>query len=349
MPYQKVEFEFPDPDAVETSTEIEIEPSSEIEVDISGNEKPVAETEVEPEPEPEPEPELEIIDDTPEKDRNRTPSEPPEAVTKEELDNYSDKVRNRIQHFSKGYHDERREKEAAQRERDELEQAMRNVLAENKNLKDTVTQNQETLLTQAKSTVETELAAARNSIKKAHEEGDSEALVKAQEHLTNIALKKDSILKLEQESLQSQQNQVQDNTNVQPQVNRPPPDPKAVAWKEKNTWFGGANYQPETAFALGLHKEITEVEQISADSEEYYEKLNSRMQEKFPELFEGTNEQEVKAPAAKPRNVVAPATRSTAPKKIRLTQTQVALAKRLGLTPAQYAKQVAIDMRNNNG
>ena len=347
MPYQKVEFEFPDPDAVETSTEIEIEPSSEIEVDISGNEKPVAETVVEPEPEPEPE--LEIIDDTPEKDRNRTPSEPPEAVTKEELDNYSDKVRNRIQHFSKGYHDERREKEAAQRERDELEQAMRNVLAENKNLKDTVTQNQETLLTQAKSTVETELAAARNSIKKAHEEGDSEALVKAQEHLTNIALKKDSILKLEQESLQSQQNQVQDNTNVQPQVNRPPPDPKAVAWKEKNTWFGGANYQPETAFALGLHKEITEVEQISADSEEYYEKLNSRMQEKFPELFEGTNEQEVKAPAAKPRNVVAPATRSTAPKKIRLTQTQVALAKRLGLTPAQYAKQVAIDMRNNNG
>ena len=100
MPYQKVEFEFPDPDAVETSTEIEIEPSSEIEVDISGNEKPVAETVVEPEPEPEPEPELEIIDDTPEKDRNRTPSEPPEAVTKEELDNYSDKVRNRIQHFS---------------------------------------------------------------------------------------------------------------------------------------------------------------------------------------------------------------------------------------------------------
>ena len=349
MPYQKVEFEFPDPDAVETSTEIEIEPSSEIEIDISGSEKPVAETVVEPEPEPEPEPELEIIDDTPEKDRNRTPSEPPEAVTKEELDNYSDKVRNRIQHFSKGYHDERREKEAAQRERDELEQAMRNVLAENKSLKDTVTQNQETLLTQAKSTVETELAAARNSIKKAHEEGDTEALVKAQENLTNIALKKDSILKLEQESLQPQQNQVQDNTNVQPQVNRPPPDPKAVAWKEKNTWFGGANYQPETAFALGLHKEITEVEQISADSEEYYEKLNSRMQEKFPELFEGTNEQEVKAPATKPRNVVAPATRSTAPKKIRLTQTQVALAKRLGLTPAQYAKQVAIDMRNNDG
>jgi|TARA_E500000331_G_scaffold290568_1_gene286634 hypothetical protein len=347
MPFQKVEFEFPDEQ--EVNTDIEIEPSSEIEIDISGSEKPVAETVVEPEPEPEPEPELEIIDDTPEKDRNRTPSEPPEAVTKEELDNYSDKVRNRIQHFSKGYHDERREKEAAQRERDELEQAMRNVLAENKNLKDTVTQNQETLLTQAKSTVETELATARNNIKKAHEEGDSEALVKAQENLTNIALKKDSILKLEQESLQSQQNQVQDNTNVQPQVNRPPPDPKAVAWKEKNVWFGGANYQPETAFALGLHKEITEVEQISADSEEYYEKLNSRMQEKFPELFEGTNEQEVKAPAAKPRNVVAPATRSTAPKKIRLTQTQVALAKRLGLTPAQYAKQVAIDMRNNNG
>ena len=101
MPFQKVEFEFPDPE--ETSTEIEIEPSNEVEIDISGGEKPVAETVVEPEPEPEPE--LEVIDDTPKKDRNRTPSEPPEDVTEEELENYSDKVRNRIRHFSKGYHE----------------------------------------------------------------------------------------------------------------------------------------------------------------------------------------------------------------------------------------------------
>ena len=91
------------------------------------------------------------------------------------------------------------------------------------------------------------------------------------------------------------------------------------------------------------------MEKVSAESDEYYEKLSSRMQAKFPELFEGTNEQEVSTPKSKPANVVAPATRSTAPKKIRLTQTQVALAKRLGLTPAQYAKQVALDMRNNNG
>ena len=124
-----------------------------------------------------------------------------------------------------------------------------------------------------------------------------------------------------------------------------PPSKKAQAWAEKNTWFGGANYQPETAFALGLHKEITEVEQISADSEEYYEKLNSRMQAKFPELFEGTNEQEVRLPKRKPDNVVAPATRSTAPKKVKLTQTQVALANRLGVPLEEYAKQAALEAR----
>ena len=343
MPFQKVEFEFPDPE--ETSTEIEIEPSNEVEIDISGGEKPVAETVVEPEPEPEPEPELEVIDDTPKKDRNRTPSEPPEDVTEEELENYSDKVRNRIRHFSKGYHDERREKETAQRERDELEQAMRNVLAENEALKDTVGKNQETLLKQARHSVDGELSQAKEAFKAAHESGDTEALLSAQERFTNAKLKADRLITLEDSP-----EAVQNTPNVQEQpTNRPAPDPKAAEWRKQNTWFGHGSHEPETAFALGLHRHITEVERVSPDSDEYYEKINSRMQEKFPELFEETNEREVSTPKQKASNVVAPATRSTAPKKIRLTQTQISLSKRLGLTPAQYAKQLALDMRNNNG
>ena len=345
MPFQKVEFEFPQDE--ELSTEIEIEPSSEIEVELPGKEKTeVLAPEVQSEPEPEVEPELEIINDIPEKDRNRTASEPPEDVTDEELADYSDKVQKRIRHFSKGYHDERREKEAAERQRNELENVVRQVLSENQNLKDTVSKNREVLLSQAKDGIETELSQARFAYKRAHEEGDTEKLLKAQERLTAASFKKDNLTKLEQEALQETESVVED---VQQPVNRPAPDPKAVAWKDRNSWFGNLNYEPETAFALGLHKQITGAEQIPADSEEYYEKLNFRMQAKFPELFEEADKQEINAPKPKSGNVVAPATRSTAPKKIRLTQTQVALAKRLGLTPAQYAKQVAIDMRNSNG
>ena len=339
MPFQKVEFEFPHDEENELNTEIEIEPSSEVEVDLSGNGHVSA-------PEPEPEPELEIIDDTPKKDRNRTPSEPPEDVTDEELQNYSDKVQKRIRHFSKGYHDERRAKESAERERDELQRAMRGMLEEKNALQDTVTKNQQVLYEQAKHSVAGELSQAKEAFKVAHESGDSEAFLNAQERFTNAKLKAERITSLEEPA------EVDNTTSVQQVAARneqAAPDPKAVAWRSENTWFGNANHEPETAFALGLHKQLTETENVAVSSDEYYEKINTRMQSTFPELFRGVDEQEVRTPRSKPDNVVAPATRSTAPKKIRLTQTQLALSKRLGLTPAQYAKQVAIDMRNSNG
>ena len=145
MPFQKVEYVFPDDE--ETSTDIEIEDSSAIEIDLSG--KP--QTAPEPEPTAEVEDdkddyEVEVVDDTPKADRNRKPSEPPAEVTDEELEEYSDKVRNRIKHFSKGYHDERRAKETALRERQELERLAQQLVEENKNLKGTVSKNQEASL-----------------------------------------------------------------------------------------------------------------------------------------------------------------------------------------------------------
>ena len=89
--------------------------------------------------------EIEVVDDTPEKDRNRKASDPPEEVTDDELQDYSEKVRKRIQHFNKGYHDERRAKEAALREKEELERLARKLVDENNSLKGTVNQNQEIL------------------------------------------------------------------------------------------------------------------------------------------------------------------------------------------------------------
>ena len=125
MPFQKVEFEFPDEENEKTN--IEVEPSDAIEIDISGKqpEKPPKKEVTDDEYE------IEVVDDVPKSDRKRKPSAPPTEVTDEELEDYSEKVRNRIKHFSKGYHDERRAKEQATRERQELEKYAKTLIEEN--------------------------------------------------------------------------------------------------------------------------------------------------------------------------------------------------------------------------
>src|SRR6056300_106108 len=340
MPFQKVEFSFPHEDE-ETSTDIEIEDSSAVEIDLSG--KP----QTEPEPEPvveeavEDDLEVEVVDDTPKADRNRKPAEPPAEVTDEELAEYSDKVQNRIRHFSKGYHDERRAKEAALRERQELERVAQQLVDENKRLKGTVSQNQEALLEQAKRTAAGEMILAKRAYKQAYEAGDADKLVEAQEKLTNAKIKADRLDNLRTEPLQSEETEVQTQQIEEQSAPAPIVDERANDWAASNTWFGQDDEM--TSFALGLHNKLVK-EGINPQTEEYYERIDSRMRQVFPDQFEDVGEIEAEKPKRK-ANVVAPATRSTAPKKIRLTQTQVAVAKRLGLTPEQYAKQVAIDMR----
>ena len=341
MPFQKVEYSFPDEE--ETSTDIEVEDSSAIEIDLSG--KPQTAPEPEPEPTAEVEDdkddyEVEVVDDTPKADRNRKPSEPPAEVTDEELEEYSDKVRNRIRHFSKGYHDERRAKEAALRERQELERVAQQLVDENKRLKGTVDKNQEALLEQAKRTAAGEAILAKRAYKLAYEAGDADKLVEAQEKLTNAKIKSDRLDNLKPETLQQEETPVE--TEIEQDNSAPAPvDYRANDWAESNTWFGQDDEM--TSLALGLHTKLVKMG-VSPQSDEYYETIDSRMREIFPDSFEDVGEIEAAQPKRK-ANVVAPATRSTAPKKIRLTQTQVAVAKRLGLTPEQYAKQVAIDMR----
>ena len=329
MPFQKVEFEFPDEQETDEDLSLEIENSSAEEI----NAPPV-------EAEAEEGYELEVIDDTPKADRNRKPSDPPADVTDEELEDYSEKVRRRIQHFSKGYHDERRAKEQAQREREELERLSQKLLEENKELKSSVNKNQSALLEQAKKNAVVEMEAAKKAYRDAYEAGDTDKVVEAQESLTTAKIKADRLNNFKLPALQ------EDDTpdTVGATESAPEPvqvDPKAVAWQEANPWF---NQDIEmTSFALGLHNKLVQ-EGVNPQDDEYYERINSRMRQVFPENFE-----EEPKPKKRASNVVAPATRSTAPRKIRLTQSQVTIAKRLGLTPEQYAKQVALDMRKQNG
>jgi hypothetical protein len=336
MGFQQVEYEFPDPDKDEAVNDSE---EFEVELEADEEEKPAKKAEKKPVEEDD-DVELEVVDDTPKADRNRKPSDPPEDVTDEELEEYSDKVRKRIQHFSKGYHDERREKERALRERQELERVTQQLLEENKKLKGTVNKNQEALLEQAKRASTAELEQAKRAYKAAYESGDADAVVTAQENLTSAKLRAERVANFKVPALQEEPTAVQ---NEQP-APAPAADPKVTSWAEANPWFGPDDEM--TSFALGLHNKLVR-QGVDPRSDDYYEKIDSRMRQVFPDYF-GEAEQEDK-PAKKKANVVAPATRSTAPKKIRLTKTQLSIAKRLGLTPQQYAAQVALDMRKQNG
>lgn len=279
--------------------------------------------------------EVEVVDDTPAQDRGRTPmKEPPAEGTDDELAKYSDGVKQRIQHFSKGYHEERRAKEAALREREEALKLAQNLIEENKKLQGTLGQGQQALLEQAKQTATAEIAAAKQKLKDAHEAFDTDSIVAAQEELAKAVNKAErlSSIKPPAPPVQTQQNVVQ----TQPSV--PQPDPKALAWRDANPWFGSNKRM--TAMALAVHQELVD-NGVDTASDEYYSAVNAEMRKTFPEAFPS-------AKSAKASNVVAPATRSTAPKKIVLTQTQVSLAKRLGLTPEQYARAVADQMRREN-
>ena len=302
------------------------------------DETPVSTSEEKVEYEIEAGPEVEVVDDTPEKDRGRAPmKDAPAEVTDDELAQYSEGVKKRIQHFSKGYHEERRAKEAALREREEALRLAQNLVEENKKLQGSLGQGQQALLEQAKKVVANEVEQAKAKYKAAYESGDSDALVAAQEELTTAKIRlervnnfKPAVAKPEVPVVQTAPRPVEQPVQV---------DAKARAWQEANPWFGSDDEM--TAVALTVHKKLVE-SGVNTNSDEYYEKINSRVRQLFPDAFSSEK-------PAKKSSVVAPATRSTAPRKIVLTQSQVNIAKRLGVPLEVYARQVAEDMRKQNG
>lgn len=286
---------------------------------------------------------IEVVDDTPEPDRGRAPmKEPPKEFAEDELSKYDEGVRKRIQHFTKGYHEERRAKEAALREREEAVRAAKTLVEENKKLKGSLSQGQQALVEHAKRVVAGEIDAAKRKYKEAYESGDADALVAAQDELTSAKLKADRVNNFKPPSVQTE------NTEVQPEQNTvatPPPDKRALEWQRENQWFG--EDEEMTGFALALHSKLVK-QGVDPASDDYYERLNARLRQVFPDTFE-SGKQTNASPSPRKSNVVAPATRSTAPRKIVLTKSQVNIAKRLGLTNEQYARAIAEQMRNQNG
>jgi hypothetical protein len=285
------------------------------------------------------EPEIEIIDDAPPEDRGRKPmEEPPKEVTDEELSKYDESVQKRIKHFTKGYHEERRAKEAAQREKEEALRMAQAIADENRTLKGSLHQGQSALLEQAKRVVTHEVEAAERKFKEAYEAGDSDAMVTAQRELNAASLKADKVNNFKPPPLQDQKFDVQPQ---QRQQQAPAVDPKLSDWQDQNPWFGPN--RKLTAYALGLHGDLVD-EGITVGSDAYYQRIDTDMRERFPDQFESGKSAD--APTQRQKsNVVAPATRSTAPKKIVLTKSQVEIAKRLGVPLELYARKVAEEMR----
>jgi len=278
--------------------------------------------------------EIEIEDDTPPEDRNKEPmpKEVVEELEQDELEEYSDKVKLRLKQMKKVWHDERRAKEAAYREQQEAIDYARRVTEENKRLKDQYTAGEQEYMTTLKGAAEMEVEMAKKAFKDAYDSGDSDRVVDAQQALSMATLKLGQANSFKPTPLQREENAVQQQ-QVQQQA-APRPDQRAMAWQERNTWFG--QDEEMTAAALGLHEKLKR-NGVVVGSDDYYATLDKTIRRRFPEQFEA--ETKVETPRTKPSTVVAPATRSTSPNKVKLKASQVQLAKKLGLTPEQYARE----------
>ena len=280
--------------------------------------------------------EIEIEDDTPEEDRGRRPmKEPVEEVTDEELSSYDEKVQARIKKFTRGYHDERRAKEEALRERHAAESYAKQIIDENKQLQQQLSQGSEVYIEQAKKVAEKDLEEAKRSYKQAFEDGDTDGVVAAQEQITRAVGRLDRTTQLRPLQVQEKE--------LQTRQASPPVDQRAEQWRSDNEWFG--KNRSMTAFALGLHSELVEDKGVDPTSGKYYQVIDRTMREKFPEHFgsdeEPAYEEEPPRRATKPSTVVAPASRSTPPNRIRLKASEAAIARRLGVSYEDYARQVA--------
>jgi hypothetical protein len=250
------------------------------------------------------------------------------------------------------WHDERRRADSSDREREEAINVAQRLFEENKKLKQAYSTGEKTYIETVQNATELELEVAKRGYKEALETGDSDRIVEAQAKLNSAAIKSDKVKDFRPSALQEQENEVQI-----PQLQERPvtPDAKTQEWTEKNAWFGPKKSM--TAYALGLHEElIDEYGKTFVGTDQYFQRIDKEMRKVFSEYFDtlepqtkvDVEEESKPSQKSKPSTVVAPATRSTSSKQIRLKPSQIALARKLGLSPEQYAREL-LKMEARNG
>ena len=306
---------------------------------------------------------LEIVDDRPTEDQR--PPQKTEAKEEEseedELSGYSDKVKKRINKLRYQQHEERRQREAAEKMREEAVRVAQNLQQQNQQYQDVIRNGEAMLVTQIKDRAALAVEKAKTQYAQAYEAGETDKVIEAQDALISAQAEmreaNQQVSAVEQRQQQykayvesmgqnpQQHTQYAPQQPVQQQVQQDTPQPseEALKWSKENPWFGDPEHKEMTALAYGVHEKLITNEGIDPNSDEYFEAINATMRSKFPEYF-GEDGGEGQAPSSsrKASTVVAPSSRSNGakPRKVRLTSTQVKLAKRLGLTSEQYAKQL---------
>ena len=297
-------------------------------------------------PEPEKELQIDIVDDRPEEDQK--PKRASSDNVDEEIEGIGDRTKKRIDKLKYDYHEERRSKEQAARTRDEAVTFARQLQEENEKLKQTVSKSEEALVNSLKTRTTAEIEKAKSDYKQAYEAGDTDKLLDAQEkmnaafadkaYVDNYVPVKNGMNGQQQQYQQSMQQQIPQQPVEQPQL-----DPAAIEYIRNNDWFEKEGNEDMTALAYGMHAKLVRqgIDPIR-DSEKYYGEIDNAVKNRFPERFPESNT----ATAQTPSTVVAPANRAgTKQRSVQLTRTQVDLARRLGLTPEQYATQFMKELK----
>ena len=289
----------------------------------------------------EPEFEYEIEDDTPSQDRGREPMPKPlvEELEKDELDKYDDEVKNKLKQMRKVWHDERREKETAQREQQETLNVAQKLLQENKRIKTILTNGEKEYVSTVQNAANMELEMAKRAYREAYDAGDTDKIIEAQQALQTANYKIMQVKNFKLPPLQEEEFEVQPRQEQRQPVTRP--DNKAEDWQNRNRWFG--QNKGMTAYALGIHEDLKDAG-IQVGSDRYYSDLDRTIRQRFPEVFQNrqeSNESTARTEPARtrPSTVVAPVARSTSPNKVKLKQSQLNTIKKLGITPEQYVKE----------
>ena len=312
-----------------------------VDIDTSG---PGAEVEI-PE-EKQPETEIEVSNDTTTEnsteshdsaekpvEQSDVQAEPDKKEAKKELEEYSDGVKRRIAKLTKKMREAERREEAAT-------QYAKSVLEKQRNLEGKLTKLDTNYVSEIEGRLKASMEAAVSKLQRAREDGNLQDEVAAQTEISRLGYEEAKVLDMKSRATQETAPEATSTPNTRPNPIREPvnPDPKAQAWASKNEWFGKDEAMTYTAFAL--HKKLTEEEGYDAQTDEYYSEVDRRIKLEFPHKFDSVKV----ATTEKPTQVVASASRTsgTGRKTVRLTPSQMAIAKKLGVPLEEYAKQLII-------
>ena len=284
--------------------------------------------------------EVVIEDDAPPEDRNVDPL--PEEITKDlekadDSDDYSQNVKTKFKQYKKAWHDERRAKEAALREQNEALVAAQQILDENRRLKTMLQSGEKELISTYQTSAELELDKAKKNYREAYDSGDADKLMDAQQEMIAASMKLDKA-KNYKPTVQTEESDVKTQQKVAPQ---PQMDPKVAQWVARNPWYVDPKKKSMSFYATETHEKLEQqFGRGFIGTDEYFNSIDKEVRRRFPEEFADTKNEVEKPSRTRPSTVVAPASRSTAPKKVVITASAAAIAKKLGVTPEQYVREM---------